>query len=256
MNLISNGCEAIDGKGRILISTINKYIDTPFHGYSDVVEGEYVVLSVADQGVGVSKEDLDRIFEPFYSKKVMGRSGTGLGPAVVWNVVQDHNGYINVLTSSNGTTFHIYLPVIRDEISELGASFEIEDISGDNELILVVDDIETQRQITSCILLKLGYQAVSVPSGEAAVKFLKEHSVDLLLLDMIMDPGINGRETYEKILKINPAQKAIIISGFSETEDVKQTLKLGAGCYLKKPLMIHELGIAIKKELKDKDTNM
>ncbi len=128
----------------------------------------------------------------------MGRSGTGLGLAVVWNVVQDHNGYINVLTSSNGTTFHIYLPVVREEIPELGSSFEIEEISGDNELILVVDDIETQRQITSSILLKLGYQVVSVPSGEAAVKFIRQRSMDLLLLDMIMDPGINGRETYEK----------------------------------------------------------
>lgn len=249
MNLVSNGCEAIKGTGRVLISTVNYYVETPFRGYDDVEEGEYVLLSVDDQGKGISEEDLERIFEPFYSNKVMGRSGTGLGLAVVWNVVQDHNGYINVLSSREGTTFNIYLPITRESISEQESLLDITEYRGNGESILIVDDIETQRQITSSIVEKLGYKVVSVPSGEAAVKFVKKQPVDLILLDMIMTPGMNGRKTYEKILQVNPGQKAIIASGFAETDDVKETLMLGAGCYLKKPLIIQELGIAIKEEL-------
>ena len=86
-------------------------------------------------------------------------------------------------------------------------------------------------------------------SGVEAVEYLKEHTADLILLDMIMDPGINGRETYERIIKINPTQKAIIVSGFAETDEVKETQKLGAGRYIKKPVTLEKLGLAVKEEL-------
>ncbi len=249
MNLVPNGYEAIENTGRVLISTVNSYIDIPIHGYDDIEKGEYVILSVADQGKGISEEDIERIFEPFYSNKMMGRSGTGLGLAVVWNVVHDHSGYINVLSSSEGTTFNIYFPISRESIPKQKSSLDITKYSGNGESILVVDDIRTQRIITSSIIKKLGYKVATVPSGEAALEYVEKQSVDLILLDMIMDPGMNGRETYEKILQVNPTQKAIIVSGFTESNDIKETLKLGAGHYLKKPLMIQELGIAIKKEL-------
>jgi C4-dicarboxylate-specific signal transduction histidine kinase len=105
MNLVSNASEAIEGSGNVTISTMNRYVDRPLRGYDDVNIGEYAVLAVSDDGSGISSDDLERIFEPFYTKKVMGRSGTGLGLAVVWNVVQDHNGYIDMITDDNGTTF-------------------------------------------------------------------------------------------------------------------------------------------------------
>ena len=92
MNLVSNASEAIEGSGIVTISTMNRYVDRPLRGYDDVKTGEYVVLSVSDDGSGISSDDLERIFEPFYTKKIMGRSGTGLGLAVVWNTVQDHKG--------------------------------------------------------------------------------------------------------------------------------------------------------------------
>ena len=95
----------------------------------------------------------------------------------------------------------------------------------------------------------LGYRAKAVSSGEEAVEYLQEQIVDIVLLDMIMDPGINGRETYERITKIRPKQKAVIVSGFAETDEVKRTQRLGAGKYIKKPLTLQEVGLAIREEL-------
>jgi signal transduction histidine kinase/CheY-like chemotaxis protein len=252
MNLMSNASEAVEGGGHVTISTANRYIDKPLREYDDVKIGEYVVLSVSDDGSGISSDDLERIFEPFYTKKVMGRSGTGLGLAVVWNTVQDHKGYIDVTSDENGTIFQLYFPIIRAEISDKALSLPIKDYKGNGEIILVVDDVESQREISCMILDKLGYKTKAVCSGEEAIEYLKENTVDLLLLDMIMDPGINGRETYERIIEIHPKQKAIIVSGFAETEDVKEAQKLGTGKYIKKPLTLERIGMAVKEELKKK----
>jgi two-component system, cell cycle sensor histidine kinase and response regulator CckA len=249
MNLVSNAAEAIDGSGNVTISTMNRYVDRPLRGYDDVNRGEYAILSVSDNGPGISSDDLERIFEPFYTKKVMGRSGTGLGLAVVWNVVQDHNGYIDVTTDKNGTTFELYFPLTRDEIPDKNLSMPIEDYTGNGEIILVIDDVESQRDISCKMLEALGYKTKAVSSGEDAVKYLKENSVDLLLLDMIMDPGINGRETYKRIKENHPNQKAIIVSGFAETNEVRKAQKLGAGQYIKKPLTLKKIGLAVKEEL-------
>ena len=226
MNLVSNASEAIEDSGNVTISTMNRYIENPLRGYDDINIGEYVVLSVSDDGSGISSDDLERIFEPFYTKKVMGRSGTGLGLAVVWNVVQNHKGYIDVTTNENGTTFDLYFPVTRGEISGKDLAITIEDFTGEGETILVVDDVESQREISCKMLDTLGYKTKAVSSGEEAVEYLKENTVDLLLLDMIMDPGINGRETYERIVKVHPNQKAIIISGFAETDEVNGSTKI------------------------------
>ncbi|MBW2489609.1 MAG: PAS domain S-box protein [Deltaproteobacteria bacterium] len=249
MNLVSNASEAIEGSGNVTISTMNRYIDRPLRGYDDVKIGEYAVLSVSDVGSGISSADLERIFEPFYTKKVMGRSGTGLGLAVVWNVMHDHRGYIDVKSDENGTTFELYFPITRDEISDKDLSIPIKDYKGNGETILVVDDVESQREISSKMLDTLGYKAKAVSSGEEAVEYLKQNTVDLLLLDMIMDPGINGLETYERVIKIHPNQKAIIISGFAESDEVKEAQKLGAGRYIKKPVTLENIGLAVKKEL-------
>ena len=251
MNLVSNASEAITVSGNVTISTMNRYLDRPQRGYDVVNIGEYVVLSVSDNGSGITSDELERVFEPFYTKKVMGRSGTGLGLAVVWNTVKDHNGYVDVLSDESGTTFELYFPVTRDELSGNDLSIPIEDYKGNGETILVVDDVESQREISCKMLEKLGYKAKAVSSGLEAVTYLKENTLDLLLLDMIMDPGISGRETYERIIEIHPNQKAIIVSGFAETDEVKKTQKLGAGKYIKKPLTLEKIGLAVKDELRN-----
>ena len=250
MNLVSNAAEAMPEGGALTVSTENRYIDRPIRGYNDVKEGDYVVLTVSDTGTGISPEDMGKIFEPFYTKKKMGRSGTGLGMAVVWGTVKDHNGYIDVQsTEGKGTTFTLYFPVTRKKFPEDESSLSVESYSGNGESILIVDDVEEQRKIASGMLEELGYSVVSVSSGEKAVEYLKTNKIDLLVLDMIMDPGMDGLDTYKKILEIHPEQKAIIGSGFSETDRVKETLALGAGAYIRKPFLLEKIGLAVKKEL-------
>ena len=152
-------------------------------------------------------------------------------------------------TDENGTTFELYFPITREEIAAKNLSIPIKYYKGNGESILVVDDVESQKDISCKMLDILGYKTKAVSSGEEAVEYLKAHTVDLILLDMIMDPGINGRETYERMIKIHPKQKAIIVSGFAETDEVKETQKLGAGKYVKKPYALDKIGISIKEEL-------
>ncbi len=249
MNLVSNAAEAIEGRGNVIISTMNRYVNNPIKGYEDVKRGEYAVLIVSDDGSGILPEHIERIFEPFFTKKVMGKSGTGLGLAVVWNIIQDHEGYIDVKSNKQGTTFEIYLPAIRDEIRLKEIPISINDYMGNGEMVLVVDDEKSQREITCKMLETLGYRSEAVPGGEDAVEYLKGHNADIILLDMIMAPGIGGRETYERIIKFNPKQKAIIVSGFAETDDIREIQRLGAGTYIKKPLLLQKLGKAVKEEL-------
>jgi len=250
MNLVSNAAEAMTDGGKIFISTENRYVDRPISGYDRVEEGNYIILTVSDTGIGISAEDMGKIFEPFYTKKKMGRSGTGLGMAVVWGTVKDHNGYIDVQsTEGKGTTFTLFFPATRQEISKDKDQLSIEEYMGKGESILVVDDLKQQREMAFTILTTLGYEADTVSSGEEALEYLKEHTVDLVILDMIMDPGIDGLDTYRKILEVHPGQKAIIASGFSETDRVKKAQKLGAGAYVKKPYILENIGMAVKAEL-------
>jgi PAS domain S-box-containing protein len=250
MNLVVNAVEAMPDGGRLFVSTENKYMDSPISGYEDVEEGDYVVLMVSDTGIGISPEDMNRIFEPFYSSKKMGRSGTGLGMAVVWGIVKDHRGYIDVKsTVGEGSTFYLYFPATREKQSEEYMSVSVDDYRGRGESILIIDDVEEQRQIASSILSELGYSVVTVSSGEEAVEYMEENAVDLLLLDMIMEPGIDGLDTYRKILEKCPRQRAVIASGYSETERVKEARRLGAGPYVKKPYVLETIGLAVRNEL-------
>ncbi|SPD75910.1 putative Histidine kinase [uncultured Desulfobacterium sp.] len=250
MNLVSNAAESMPNGGTVLISTANQYVDTPIAGYDNVAKGDYVTLTISDNGAGISPGDLERVFEPFYSKKVMGRSGTGLGMAVVWGTVKDHDGYIDAKSvEGEGTIFTVYLPATRQELTKSIQGHRIEDYHGAGENILVVDDVEEQRRIATGMLEKLGYSVSSVASGKEAVEYMKNNSADLLIMDMIMDPGIDGLDTYKNILKIHPGQKAIIASGFSESERVKEAQRLGAGRFIRKPYSLEKIGLAVKAEL-------
>lgn len=250
MNLVSNASEAISARGKVMIRTENRYLDKPLRGYDDVREGDYVVLTVSDDGKGIPGRDIEKIFEPFYTKKVMGRSGTGLGLTVVWGTVKDHDGYIDVQSKDGkGSTFTIYFPATREELTAGQQEISIEQYMGRGESILVVDDVKEQREVAASLLTKLGYKVHTVSSGEEAVAYLKTHSIDLVVLDMIMDPGIDGLETYQRVLKIKPKQKTVIVSGFSETDRVKKAQKLGAGAYVRKPYMLEKIGLALRKTL-------
>jgi len=222
-------------------------------GNKEVKEGDYVVLTVSDTGVGISPEEIERIFDPFYTKKMMGRSGTGLGMTVVWGTVKDHNGYIDVQSEvGKGTTFILYFPATRQGLARESSIMPREAYKGKGESILVVDDEEEQRQMASMTLTTLGYLVLMAASGEEAVEYVKNNQVDLLILDMLMDPGIDGLETYRRILEFRPHQKAIIASGYAETEHVAVCLKMGIGQFIEKPYTIEKIGMAVRHEIDKK----
>ncbi len=250
MNLVNNAVESMANGGEVSIVTANCYMDTRLSLYDEVLEGEYITLTVSDTGEGISEADMERIFEPFFTKKKMGRSGTGLGMAVVWGTVQDHKGYIDCQSKvDSGTVFTIYFPVSRDELSVKEIVSDFPALAGNNEKILVVDDIAQQLEIASMILTKLNYAVHTVSSGEDALSFLEDNKVDLVILDMIMEPGMDGLDTYREILEMYPGQKAIIASGYSETDRIRKAMELGVELYLKKPYAINTLGQSVKAVL-------
>lgn len=250
MNLLSNAAEALPKGGRISLMTRNQYLDRPIKGYDDIARGDYVVLSVSDNGIGISPKDINRIFEPFFTKKVMGRSGTGLGMSVVWGTVKDHKGYIDVESSEGkGSAFRLFFPVTRNESDETPQSGSIDTYRGNGESILLVDDAKEQREIAFGLLSQIGYAVTAVASGEEAIAYVRNNKVDLLLLDMIMDPGMDGLDTFRNILLIRPGQRAVIASGYSETERVREAQRMGAGGYVQKPYTMAKLATAIRMEL-------
>ncbi|HHD64177.1 MAG TPA: response regulator [Desulfobulbaceae bacterium] len=249
MNLVTNACEAIIGKGIVSISTQNHVVEETAARELQRSEGEYVIVSIQDTGPGISKHDIDHIFELFYTKKVMGKSGTGLGLTVVWNTLKDHNGKIVVESNDQGTCFQLFFPGTREKDGSRIEKNETTELRGHGEHILIVDDDPDLRNIACKMLQRMGYRVDCVESGELAVAFVKDHPVDLLVIDMIMDPGINGRQTYENILPLYPGQKAVITSGFSKNADVTKTIELVASGYIKKPYSMHQLGHLVAEAL-------
>jgi PAS domain S-box-containing protein len=246
MNLITNAAEAIAHSGRVIVRTRNENLETEAARQLGVEPGRHVVLEIADSGSGIAQADIEHIFEPFYTKKVMGRSGTGLGLAVVWNTVQDHQGGVAAASSEQGSVFTLRFPAAAGE-SRLPIETEEEDSPpmGHGETLLIVDDEPLQRDIAGQMLESLGYRTFAVASGEEAVERLQEHPADLVLLDMLMGAGINGRETYERIIRRRPGQKALLVSGFSESEEVREALRLGVSGYLQKPYALKTLARAV-----------
>lgn len=249
MNLVVNAAEAMPDGGELSLVTRNCYVEAGSQPSTDLSEGDYVRITVSDTGVGISAEDREHIFEPFFTKKKMGASGTGLGMSVVWATIQDHQGTIQVTSGEGrGTRFELYFPATREAVEYVDEHFVLEDYLGSGS-VLVVDDVEEQRLIASQMLTKLGYRVEIAASGEAALDRLGQRSFDLVVLDMIMAPGIDGLDTYERMQAIAPRQRAIIASGFSESERVQKMQQMGAGAYLKKPYTLEKLAKTVRNAM-------
>jgi PAS domain S-box-containing protein len=249
MNLVVNAFEAMPDGGPLTIKTSQEHLRRLHSDFGNIVENDYVVLSVRDSGVGIDPRNIQKIFQPYYSDKQMGASGSGLGLAVVYGIVKDHHGYYDVLSElGKGTEFLLYFPVShRATIAATRAA--IADLEGTGT-ILVVDDVPEQREIAEQILVSLGYEVRTVAHGRAAVAHISEHPVDLVILDMILEKGFDGLDTYREILKLNPNQNAIIVSGFAATERVSQMQAMGAGAYVKKPYTHQQLADAVKQQMR------
>jgi len=247
-NLILNAHEAMQGKGIVRIQTQNVYLDKQLSGYQTINRGEYVKFDISDRGAGIKPDLMQKIFDPFFTTKVMDRMrGSGLGLSIVHGIIEDHKGYITVKSRMKiGTTFSLYFPVSRDQETEVADT--VEKIEGGDETILIVDDDPIQRRVANQLLTRLGYDIHTVTSGEQAVDYVKEEPQDLLLLDMVMD-GIDGTETYKRILQFHPQQKALIFSGYAMTNRVRTALKLGAGGFISKPILLNSLAQAVRIEL-------
>ena len=255
MNLVSNAAEAMPDGGKIVVSTSAEHTGPRVGSFESIEEGDYVLLRVSDTGIGIPKEDIDRIFEPFFTKKVLGRSGTGLGMTVVWGTVKDHEGYIDIESAvGKGTTFTLYFPAKAGKPTSIQAMEPAAQGMARGESILIVDDVREQREIASKMIAELGYSVEAVSSGEEAIAYLNKSPVDLLILDMCMEPGMDGLDTYREALKLRPGQRAIITSGYAETQRVKETQELGAGACIRKPFFIDTIGAAVRAEL-DKKRN-
>lgn len=251
MNLVRNGTESITDRGAVTLHTSKHYFKKPYCGYENIPPGEYAVLTVADTGVGIESHHLEHIFKPFYTNKTTGdHTGTGLGLTIIQHTMRDHYGYIDIRRGATGSIFELYFPVIAQQESLIQEPTSLETMLGKGETILIVDDEKAQREIITSVLNRLGYQTASVACGEQAIEYIKDNSVDLILLDMVMPPGINGYQTLKKIRIINPEQKTVITSGQLNHPDRNKTEELGVSRYLAKPIPLSLLAKSIQEEIK------
>lgn len=247
MNLVTNAFEVTEAGQAVLLSTFIS--EQPPERLSI---GRYVVISVEDSGGGIPEEFIPHIFEPFYSKKVMGKSGTGLGLTIVWNSAQDHDGGVFVDHLECGSRFSFYLPATSGTTSHRQEEGLTIDLQGNGEKILVIDDELQQLDVAHHMLETLGYKGTFANSGETGVEMALAKEFDLILIDMIMTPGIGGFEAYERIIAKKKDQRAIIVSGFADEIEVKKMMGLGVSLFVTKPYSLNELATAIKKELTDR----
>jgi len=251
LNLIGNALEAINGSGTIFITTENSRFARPVLRDQTMRVGEYVKMSVADNGEGITPDDLEHIFDPFYSTKKIGRSGTGLGLAIVWNSVMESDGWIEAGSDGAGSRFDVYLPAAPPNLSTVDEQKSERPDHGGGEIILLVDDEAEQVEMMQRMLSTIGYKAFGATSSTEALGFLRSCRVDLVVLDMIMENDLDGCQLYQKILEISPAQKALVVSGFARSEQAEQARALGVSRILEKPVSLPEVSRAIRETLQD-----
>ncbi|MCH8928176.1 MAG: PAS domain S-box protein [Candidatus Marinimicrobia bacterium] len=248
MNLINNAFEAMSEGGVLSIATSSINVKDGELNDKNIYQGRYNLLTIEDQGEGISEENISKIFDPFFTtKKKTGKMGTGLGLSVVYNVLKDHGAYIDVESKlAVGTKFSIYFTETTEKKEIIQNDTQVSKGSGS---ILVVDDREEQREIATRILTALGYDVKSVDSGRESIKYLKNNQTDLIWLDMILEEDMDGLDVYKEIIKMKPNQKTIIVSGYSESDRVKEAESLGLDGFIQKPYKIDEIGQLIQTVL-------
>ena len=256
MNLVANGVEALAGPGKVTVRVDLAALDVPrplkvqIQGEKEIPPGRYARLTVSDTGTGIALENQEAVFEPFYTSKKMGRSGTGLGMALVLASVIDHGGYIRLVSSpEKGTAVSLYFPEAKETQIPKQGDAGLEAVRGAGESILVVDDEPVQRHIAQSLLTHLGYKVAVCDSGEAALSYLRKEQADLVIMDIIMEPGMTGVEACEALLTDHPAQRILFATGYSNSQTLARATRMSRGDCLFKPYTPEKLGAMVKERL-------
>ena len=249
INLCVNARDAMPGGGRMTIqSSLVVLSEDDAHRQLEARPGWFAVLAVSDTGVGMDDSVKRRVFEPFFTTKEKGK-GTGLGLSMVYGVVKNHGGFVNVYSEvGKGSTFKVYLPLSgKPEVLEHGSD---EELAGGYESILIIDDEEVIRQVADDILSSYGYRVLLAADGEEGVAIYGRQAecIDMVILDMIM-PKQGGRETFLKLKKINPEVQVLFSTGYSQNEKVNEIMSLGVSGFIQKPYQVRELLAKVREIL-------
>jgi PAS domain S-box-containing protein len=257
INLFVNARDALNErketnfKKQIIIETGQVYLDKQYvANHLGSAEGACAMIAISDNGVGMDKDKLNKIFEPFYTTKDQGK-GTGLGLSMVYGIIKQNQANIYVYSEpSIGTTIKIYWPLVDTDAEKVIKEKEIEKPKRGNEIILVVEDNDSVREFTCKSLSNLGYSVFAASSGEEAFKILYEHSMhpDLLITDMVM-PGINGKELSDKIKEIFPEIPTIITSGYTQKHNIHKGLFEKEANFIQKPFSTIDLSSKVRDVL-------
>jgi len=251
-NLSVNARDSIKDVGKVTIETGNVHFDDSYcHEHPGFKPGDYVVISVSDNGCGMDKETIDTIFEPFFTTKEFGE-GTGLGLATVYGIAKQNNGFINVYSEiREGTTFRIYLP--KHAGKEKGEMHKKSDktIIGGHETILVVEDEKAILRTTQIMLERLGYKVLAASSPKEAIQLNNKFSpgeIALLMTDVVM-PGMNGRDLAQKLSQSNPDLRCLFMSGYTANVIAHHGILDEGLNFISKPFSKQELSDALRETL-------
>ena len=249
LNLGLNAADAMPQGGKLIISTQNVVLNRASPDNDEKLRGEYIRLSVADNGTGVSPDHKKHIFDPFFTTKEVGK-GTGLGLAMVYGVIKNHNGHISCRsTLGQGTEFIIHLPRLREPADRVRDDEPpVPKATVGNETILLVDDEPSILGLGQTVLEQTGYRILTAACGEEALKIYEERGpeIDLVLLDLNM-PGMGGDKCLQHLLKIDPEAKVVVASGYSAQTTVAHITSRGAKGYLVKPFRLFELTQTVRQ---------
>jgi CheY-like chemotaxis protein len=252
MNLMNNARDAMIGIDHpsITVSLSTVHVDDEFSARfsGDVLEDDYVLLSVQDNGIGIPKDTLENIFEPFFTTKDEGK-GTGLGLAMVYGAMQSHNGLIHVDSNhKQGTVFKLYFPLLGNEKTEYVQAQTSRVIAGHGETILLVDDDPVLCECHSKLLQGMGYQVRIANNGLEACELYQKHDIDLILMDVVM-PLLGGVAAAQRILEFDARAKIIFVTGYDKDNELTCELSNDWQHVLNKPLNIERLSMAIRDQL-------
>jgi len=250
-NLAVNARDSIDKAGRITIETENTTLDADYcSAHQGFIPGDFVVVSVSDNGCGMGKETLEHIFEPFFTTKKFGE-GTGLGLATVYGIVKQNAGFINVYSEpGKGSTFRIYLPRYEQELEPGKETIRSNTPQGGAETIMLVEDEAAVRKLTQIMLERLGYKTIVASTPNAALLLAEEHSgdIDLLLVDVVM-PGMTGKELAEKLLVLRPHMKRLFMSGYTANVIAHHGVLDEGVHFIQKPFSMKTLAAKVREAL-------